>query len=112
MPRLAMEVPQNSLATTGPVGSGPTVMSLTIAACTSPPSEGTVTVRVPFVNATVHARCTGAPTARRQEKSAMTPGSFIIKPTTVVVKLAAPIPTAGLGMESRDSLIAEMLALR
>ena len=47
------------------------------------------------------------PTAITGSRSAMTPGSFIIKPTTVLVKMGTPIPTAGLGMESRDALIAQ-----
>jgi 1-acyl-sn-glycerol-3-phosphate acyltransferase len=47
------------------------------------------------------------PTAITGSRAAMTPGSFIIKPTTVLVKLGAPIATAGMGMESRDALIAQ-----
>lgn len=47
------------------------------------------------------------PTAIAGSRAAMTPGSFIIKPTTVYVKLGTPIPTAGMGLESRDTLIAD-----
>jgi 1-acyl-sn-glycerol-3-phosphate acyltransferase len=47
------------------------------------------------------------PTAITGSRAAMTPGSFIIKPTTVRVKMGEPIPTAGLGLESRDALIAQ-----
>jgi 1-acyl-sn-glycerol-3-phosphate acyltransferase len=47
------------------------------------------------------------PTAITGSRAAMTPGSFIIKPTTVLVKMGTPIPTAGMGLESRDALIAQ-----
>lgn len=40
-------------------------------------------------------------------RAAMHKGSFIIRPTTIRIKIGPPVPTAGLGLESRDSLIAE-----
>lgn len=48
------------------------------------------------------------PMAITGARTAMTRGSFIIRPTVLRVKLGPPVFTKGLGLESRDALIADL----
>jgi len=50
------------------------------------------------------------PVAVRGGRDAMRKGSAVVRPVTVTVRIGSPIPTTGLSMEDRDSLIARVRA--
>jgi 1-acyl-sn-glycerol-3-phosphate acyltransferase len=56
----------------------------------------------------IRAQAPLVPMAITGARAAMRKGSFIIRPTIVHVKIGPPVPTKGLGLDARDSLIAEL----
>jgi 1-acyl-sn-glycerol-3-phosphate acyltransferase len=53
----------------------------------------------------IQAQAPLVPMAISGARAAMRKGSFIIWPVTIRIRIGPPVPTAGLGLESRDALI-------
>jgi 1-acyl-sn-glycerol-3-phosphate acyltransferase len=58
----------------------------------------------------IHAQVPVVPVAISGGRAAMRKGSPIVRPVHVTVRIGRPIPTAGLGLEHRDELIARVRA--
>jgi 1-acyl-sn-glycerol-3-phosphate acyltransferase len=58
----------------------------------------------------IRAQVAMVPMAITGARESMRKGSFIIRPTTVRISIAPPVATAGLGLDGRDALIADIRA--
>ena len=56
----------------------------------------------------VHAQVPIVPVAVQGGRTAMRKGSALVRPVHVSVRIGSPIPTAGLTVDDRDSLIEEV----